>query len=122
MGPWYRGLARGAGSAEVTATPWVAKSRRRETTFQADLTAPGEITAEVAALARRVAADVAGEGRLAARVAVKVRFAPFFTHTRSMTLAALTDDVTLLTEAALAVLARFELDRPVRLLGVRAEF
>ncbi|MBB4910399.1 DNA polymerase IV [Actinophytocola algeriensis] len=122
MGPWYRGLARGAGSAEVTDTPWVAKSRSRETTFQVDLTDGTEIAAEVSALARRVAADVVAEGRPAARVAVKVRFAPFFTHTRSMTLPSPTDDVTRLTEAALAVLAKFELDRPVRLLGVRAEF
>jgi DNA polymerase-4 len=122
MGPWYRGLARGAGSAEVTGTPYVAKSRSRETTFQADLTVSQDVTAEVVALARRVAADVVEEGRLAARVAVKVRFAPFFTHTRSMTLAVPTDDVSLLEAAALEVLGKFELDRPIRLLGVRAEF
>ena len=122
MGPWYRGLARGAGSAEVTGTPWVAKSRSRETTFQSDLTAPAEITSEVVALARRVAADVVEEGRPAARVAVKVRFAPFFTHTRSMTLPEPTADASLLEKAALEVLAKFSLDRPIRLLGVRAEF
>jgi DNA polymerase-4 len=122
MGPWYRGLALGADSAEVTGTPYVAKSRSRETTFQEDLTSREEIAAAVGALAGRVAADVAEEGRPAVRVAVKVRFAPFFTHTRSMTLPAPTADAALLAEAALAVLARFELDRPVRLLGVRAEF
>ena len=122
MGPWYRGLALGAGSTEVTGTPYVAKSRSRETTFQSDLTELSEITAEVVTLARRVAADVVEEGRLAARVAVKVRFAPFFTHTRSMTLAAPTADASLLEKAALEVLAKFELDRPIRLLGVRAEF
>lgn len=122
MGPWYRDLARGAGSAEVTATPWVAKSHSRETTFQSDLTDPGEIAAEVTTLAKRVAADVVEAGRLAARVAVKVRFVPFFTHTRSMTLPSPTDDVARLTEAALEVLAKFDLDRPIRLLGVRAEF
>jgi DNA polymerase IV len=122
MGPWYRTLALGAGDTEVTGTPYVAKSRSRETTFQENLTAASDIATEVTTLAGRVAADVVEEGRLAARVAVKVRFAPFFTHTRSMTLAAPTDDVTLLTEAALAVLGKFELDQPVRLLGVRAEF
>jgi DNA polymerase-4 len=122
MGPWYRGLALGAGSAEVTGTPYVAKSRSRETTFQADLTVLSEITAEVVALARRVAVDVVEEGRLAARVAVKVRFVPFFTHTRSMTLPVPTDDVSLLEKAALEVLGKFDLDRPIRLLGVRAEF
>jgi DNA polymerase-4 len=122
MGPWYRGLARGAGSAEVTGTPWVAKSRSRETTFQEDLTALPDITAEVVSLAHRVAADVVDEGRPAARVAVKVRFVPFFTHTRSMTLPAPTSEAALLVEAALAVLGKFDLDRPIRLLGVRAEF
>jgi DNA polymerase-4 len=122
MGPWYRGLALGAGSTEVVGTPYVAKSRSRETTFQENLTSPGAVAAEVAALAARVAKDVAEEGRPAARVAVKVRFAPFFTHTRSMTLPAPTTDPDVLTTAALDVLDRFDLTRPVRLLGVRAEF
>ena len=123
MGPWYRALARGAGSAEVTGTPYVARSRSRETTFQTNLTDRRRRSpTEVAVLARRVADDVVAEGRPAARVAVKVRFAPFFTHTRSMTLPAPTADAALLEEAALAVLARFDLDRPIRLLGVRAEF
>jgi DNA polymerase-4 len=122
MGPWYRGLARGAGSAEVTGTPYVAKSRSRETTYQTDLTAAEDIAAAVEVLARRVGVDVVAEGRLAARVAVKVRFVPFFTHTRSMTLPAPTDDPELLVKAAHEVLGKFTLDRPVRLLGVRAEF
>jgi DNA polymerase IV len=122
MGPWYRGLARGAGSAEVTGTPWLAKSHSRETTFQEDLTSLPDITAEVVALARRVAADVVAEGRLAARVAVKVRFVPFFTHSRSMTLPAPTSDAAVIEKAALEVLGKFTLDRPIRLLGVRAEF
>ena len=122
MGPWYPELARGAGSAEVTGTPYVARSRSRETTFQTDLESPSEIAGQLAVLARRVAEDVVAEGRPAARVAVKVRFAPFFTHTRSMTLPAPTTDAALLEKAALAVLARFDVDRPIRLLGVRAEF
>ncbi|MCT2585182.1 DNA polymerase IV [Actinophytocola gossypii] len=122
MGPWYRTLALGAGSTEVSATPYVPRSRSRETTFQEDLTTRAEIGAAVAALARRVAEDVVAEGRPAARVAVKVRFAPFFTHTRSMTLPEPTSDADELERAALAVLALFTDDRPVRLLGVRAEF
>jgi len=122
MGPWYRTLALGAGSTEVTGTPYVPRSRSRETTFQEDLTAPAEISAAVSALARRVAEDVVAEGRPAARVAVKVRFAPFFTHTRSMTLPAPTSDADVLERAALDVLALFTDDRPIRLLGVRAEF
>ncbi|PRX43675.1 DNA polymerase-4 [Prauserella shujinwangii] len=122
LGPWYRVLARGGGSTTVEATPYVPRSRSRETTFQRNLTEPGEIREQVAVLARRVARDVADEERPAARVAVKVRFAPFDTRTRSMTLATPTSDAAELERAALTVLGRFELTRPVRLLGVRAEF
>ncbi|HEY0452341.1 DNA polymerase IV [Actinophytocola sp.] len=122
IGPWCRTLALGAGSTEVVSTPWVARSRSRETTFQEDLVLAADIAAQVSLLARRVAEDVVAEGRPAARVAVKVRFAPFFTHTRSMTLPSPTSDAADLERAALEVLARFEDDRPVRLLGVRAEF
>ncbi len=122
LGPWYRILAGGIGDAEVTATPYVARSRSRETTFQQNLTDPRAMTAEVVALAKRVSADVAEEGRPAARVAVKVRFAPFLTHTHSVTLPAPTADPVEIEKAALTVLGMFDLARPVRLLGVRAEF
>ncbi|AUI58494.1 DNA polymerase IV [Amycolatopsis sp. BJA-103] len=122
LGPWYRILAGGIGDAEVTATPYVARSRSRETTFQQNLTDPGAMAAEVVALAKRVSQDVAEEGRPAARVAVKVRFAPFLTHTHSVTLPAPTADPAEIEKAALAVLDLFDLGRPVRLLGVRAEF
>ncbi|GLY64385.1 DNA polymerase IV [Amycolatopsis taiwanensis] len=122
MGPWYRLLALGIGDTEVTATPYVPRSRSREITFQHNLTDRAEIAAQVAMLARRVSADVLAEGRPAARVAVKVRFAPFVTHTRSVTLPAPSTDAAEIERAALDVLERFTDDRPVRLLGVRAEF
>lgn len=121
-GPWLRLLAHGFGDTEVVGTPYVPRSHSRETTFQRDLTERAELDEQIALLARRVAADVAADGRPAARVAVKVRFAPFFTQTRSTTLPAPTGDAGDLEQAARAVLARFDLDRPVRLLGVRAEF
>jgi DNA polymerase-4 len=122
LGPWYRLLAGGIGDAEVTATPYVARSRGRETTFQQDLTDAGAIAEQVGVLAGRVAEDVAAEGRPAARVEVKVRFAPFLTHTHSVTLPEPTSDAGAIGRAANEVLGRFELTRPVRLLGVRAEF
>jgi DNA polymerase-4 len=122
MGPWYRQLALGAGDTEVTATPWVAKSRSREVTFQENVTDPAVLRAEVVLLARRVAADVAAEDRPAARVAVKVRFAPFLTKTRSVTLPEPTGAAEDIERAALAVLDWFDQSRPVRLVGVRAEF
>jgi DNA polymerase-4 len=123
MGPWYQDLALGAGDSEVTATPWVAKGRGREVTFQENLTDWADVAAEVAKLAHRVADDVAAEGRPVQRVAVKVRYAPFFTKTKIMKLrAGPTSDPTDIERAALVVLGRFEPDRPVRLLGVRIEF
>jgi DNA polymerase-4 len=100
----------------------VARSRSREVTFQRNLTDPAAIAEQVAELARRVALDVVAEGRPAVRVAVKVRFAPFSTRTRSMTLLEPTSDAAEIERAALEVLGWFDRTRAVRLLGVRAEF
>ncbi|WP_433559896.1 DNA polymerase IV [Pseudonocardia xinjiangensis] len=122
LGPWYVQLGRGIGRATVEGTPWVPRSRSHETTFQENLTGWDDVRAEVATLARRVATDIGDEGRPAARVAVKVRFAPFSTYTRSATLDAPTQDPEVLVAAALEVLEKFTSRRPVRLLGVRAEF
>jgi DNA polymerase IV len=122
MGPWYRALALGIGSRDVTADPYLPRSRSRETTFQRNLSDRAELDEQLAVLARRVAQDVADQGRPAVRVAVKVRFAPFFTQTRSVTLDAPTRDATEIERGARAALERFALTRPVRLLGVRAEF
>ncbi|WP_326836257.1 DNA polymerase IV [Amycolatopsis rhabdoformis] len=122
LGPWYRLLAGGIADAEVTATPYVARSRSRETTYQQDLTDPARIEEEIDVLAERVVRDVVAEGRPAARVAVKVRFAPFHTHTHSVTLPEPTSDAAAIGRAAREVLGMFTLGQPVRLLGVRAEF
>jgi DNA polymerase-4 len=122
MGPWYRLLALGVGDKTVEATAHVPRSHSRETTFQHNLTDRTEIDEQVVVLARRVAQDVITEGRPAVRVAVKVRFAPFITQTRSITLPGPTTDAGDIERAALMVLDRFEHTRPIRLLGVRAEF
>ena len=61
-------------------------------------------------------------GRPAARIVVKVRYAPFITETHGQPLAAPTVDAGAIRQAALAALGRFTSRRPVRLLGVRAEF
>ncbi|MEQ7123554.1 DNA polymerase IV [Actinopolymorpha sp. B11F2] len=122
MGPWYRRIARGEDRSPVVGTPYVPRSRSRETTFQTNLTDWSAVRTEVVTLAHRVADDVVAEGRPAARVAVKVRWAPFQTHTRSVTLAAPTSDAADIEAGALAALAKFEPGRAVRLLGVRAEF
>jgi DNA polymerase IV len=122
MGPWYRVLALGAGKADVSAEPYVPRSRSRETTFQRNLTDRAELDRQLVALARRVAQDVRDEGRPAVQIGVKVWFAPFFTQTRSISLAAPTAEPDEIERAARAALDRFELTRPVRLLGFRASF
>ncbi|WP_285509518.1 DNA polymerase IV [Actinokineospora sp. NBRC 105648] len=122
MGPWYRTLALGAGSTKVSGTPYIPRSHSRETTFQVNLVDLEDLRAETVKLARRVADDVAADGRAVIRVSVKARFAPFWTGTRSTTLPAPTHDPADIETAALTVLERFDLTRPVRLLGVRAEF
>ncbi len=121
MGPWYRRLGRGVDSSPVVGTPYVNRSHSRESTFQHNLTEPAPIESEVRRLARQVTDDIRAEGRPAVRVAVKVRFAPFDTHTRSLTLPGPTSDPAQVEEAALTLLHRFDLDRAVRLVGVRAE-
>ena len=55
------------------------------------------------------------------RVAVTVRTTTFFTRTKIRTLPAPGVAEAVIVETALAVLDRFDLDRPVRLLGVRLE-
>ncbi len=120
MGPWFRVLAYGAGDAVVTADPYQPRSRSRETTFQRNIIDRAELDEQVVALARRVSQDVEHEGRPAVRVTVKVRFAPFFTQTRGVTLPGPTSEPDEIEHAALTALARHELGRPVRLLGVQA--
>jgi DNA polymerase-4 len=56
------------------------------------------------------------------RVVVTVRFAPFTTRSHGTTLPAPTTDAAVLEATALDLLDRFTSSRPVRLVGVRAEF
>ena len=72
-------------------------------------------------LAQRALDDVVTEGRVVTRVAVTVRSATFYTRTKIRKLDVPTTDSGVITAAALRILDLFELDRPVRLLGVRLE-
>ena len=76
---------------------------------------------EVRALAARVLDDIVAEGRPAIRVGLKVRYAPFTTHTASAPLPSPTYDLPVIADAAVALLSRFDDRRSVRLLGVRLE-
>ncbi len=119
IGPSLRVLGLGGDDSPVVDEPVVAKGRSREETFTRDLTDGDEIRAEVARLAREVTESVVAEGRRVTHVSVKVRTATFFTRTKISKLAEPTTDADIVVRGAHAVLDRFELDRPVRLLGVR---
>jgi DNA polymerase-4 len=121
MGPHYARLGRGGGRRTVDDTPWVARAHGRETTYQQDLVTHDEVDAAVRVLAGRVVDDITAEGRPCQRVHLKVRFAPFFTVSRIRKLAEPTYDVDVIARTALDLLAGLEDDRPIRLLGVRAE-
>ena len=121
MGPHYGRLGRGVSSARVDDTPWVARAHGRETTYQADLVDPEEVSRAIRSLSEQVVEDITREGRACARVHLKVRFAPFFTTTRIRKLAEPTFDPDLIAATALDLLSGLADERPIRLLGVRAE-
>ena len=115
-------LATGEDPTPVTEEPHKPRSRSRERTFQRDLTDPDEIRSEIATLARDVARDLReNERRPATRVEVKVRFAPFITHTHGSPMPEPTMEAEAIERGALEALQKFELDRPVRLVGVKVE-
>jgi DNA polymerase-4 len=58
---------------------------------------------------------------VASRVAVTVRTNTFYTRTKIRKLPSPSVDAEVITQTALDLLDLFELDRPIRLLGVRLE-
>jgi DNA polymerase-4 len=121
MGPHYGRLGRGGGYATVDDTPWVPRAHGRETTYQRDLVGRAEVDEAIHDLAAQVVEDIGREGRPCARVHLKVRFAPFFTVQRSRKLSEPTYDADVIARTALELFERLDDQRPVRLLGVRAE-
>lgn len=120
-GPRYRALARGEGETTIRTEPWVARSRSHQTTYPDDLVTRAEVERELRVLAAEVVADVVAEGRAITKVAVIVRNTTFFTESHLRTLPAPTRTVDDVADAAVALLDKFELRRPTRLLGVRAD-
>ena len=120
MGLWYAQLGRGEGASVVDDTPWVARGHSRETTFQQNLVDRDAIEEAARELLAQVLEDVGAEGRPVVGLGLKVRYAPFFTKTFTKKIPA-TFDRELVLAGTLALVARIEPDRPIRLLGVRAE-
>ena len=119
IGPSLKVLGLGGDDARVVDEPYVPRGRSREVTFEHDITSRAEIEEHVTRLAIEVTESVVAEGRSVTHVAVKIRTASFFTRTKIGKLVRATTDAADVVRHALVVLDRFDLDRPVRLLGVR---
>ena len=120
-GLWILLLAKGGGDTTVSSEPWVPRSRSHVVTFARDLTERGQMDSAVTELAQRALKEVLAQSRVVTRVAITVRTATFFTRTKIRKLERPSTDAGVIIPAALRVLDLFELDRPVRLLGVRLE-
>ncbi|MCG7609178.1 DNA polymerase IV [Mycolicibacterium sp. (ex Dasyatis americana)] len=120
-GLWILLLAKGGGDTEVSSEPWIPRSRSHVITFAQDLTERAAMDDAIRELTRRTLDEVVAQGRIVTRVAVTVRTSTFYTRTKIRKLGSPSTDAAVVTETALAVFDQFELDRPVRLLGVRLE-
>ncbi len=120
MGLWYRQLGRGDGATVVDDTPWVPRGHGRETTFQQNLVEREQVEQAARDLLSQVLDDVAADGRPVVGLGLKVRYAPFFTKTFTKKVPSTFDRDEVLAKT-MELVDKIEPDRPIRLLGVRAE-
>jgi DNA polymerase-4 len=123
IGPGLRVLGLGGDDDPVTAEPWIARSRGKEVTYERDLCGRDAVAAEIDGLAAALMDDER-DARAITHVAVKIRWATFFTRTKIVKLPTPTTDASRVRAGAAELLDRFaaagfDLDRPIRLLGVR---
>jgi len=118
---WLLKAARGIDESPVT-TYSEPKSISRETTFEKDLhphhdraTLSGIFTE----LCSRVASDLKQKGYLGRTIGIKLRYDDFQTVTRDSSLPMATDDPVVIRRAAGECLRRVQLNKKLRLLGVR---
>ena len=117
MGGELRDRARGHDDRAVV-TEREQKSESRETTFPHDVSDRAALNTTLDELAESVARGLAEGGHAGRTVTLKIRLRPFRTHTRSRTIDDHTRDSSIIRAVARRLLADFELDAPVRLLGV----
>ena len=121
QGNWLYVLCRGGGDSTITAEPWLARSHSKSRTFATDIADPSEMRTAAAELLRELLDQVVAEERLPFRVAVTVRTTTFYTRTKSRKLPAPSLDFDQLEAVVADLLTKFDIDRPVRLLGVRLD-
>jgi len=119
---WLRRVANGIDERPVI-TRSEPRSISRETTFERDLHPRHDrvaLSEAFTALCTRVAQDLQRKGYVARTIGLKLRFADFSTVTRDLTLSVPTADPATIRRMAGECLKRVQLDRKLRLLGVRA--
>ncbi|MFS0884608.1 DNA polymerase IV [Aeromicrobium sp. 179-A 4D2 NHS] len=94
------------------------KSVSTEDTFETDIVDRGELGLICDALARRTAARLRKAGLSGRTITLKVRYHDFSTHTRSLTLAAPTDQPRVIAQTARRLLDATDTGGGLRLLGV----
>jgi DNA polymerase-4 len=120
-GAWLHDAAWGRDDRPVE-TESEPVSMSRETTFERDLHAVRdreELGAVFTRLCEQVAADLQRKGYEGRTIGIKLRYDDFRTATRDLTLDHYTDDPRVIRQAAGQSLKRVDLDRRLRLLGVR---
>ncbi|WP_374668130.1 DNA polymerase IV [Ramlibacter sp.] len=120
-GHWMHDAAWGRDDRPVV-TESEPVSMSRETTFERDLHPRRdrtELSAIFTDLCERVAEDLRRKGYAGRTVGIKLRYDDFRTATRDLTLEAPTADARQIRRAAGQCLKRVDLDRRLRLLGVR---
>jgi DNA polymerase IV len=119
---WLHRVANGIDDSPVI-THAEPKSISRETTFERDLHPRhdrGALSEVFTALCTHLAEDLRRKGYLGRTIGIKLRYDDFRIVTRDQTLPAPTADPATIRRAAGECLKRVELDRKLRLLGVRA--
>lgn len=121
-GAWLHDAAHGRDERPVV-TFSEPKSLSRETTFERDLHAvrnKTELSRIFSDLCVRLADDLLRKAYASRTIGIKLRFDDFTTVTRDITLPAHTQDARSIRRAAGECLKRVDLNRKLRLLGVRA--
>jgi DNA polymerase-4 len=100
-------------------TFWEPRSMSRETTFQRDVGHWQTVAKTLADLTKEVVSGLRGEGFRAKTITVKIRFSDFQTLTRSVSLTRGSDSEEEIRKAAFACLKRIDLNKRIRLIGIR---
>lgn len=121
QGRWLLDIAHGRDDRPVE-TIRQARSISRETTFERDLHPVEDrsvLSGILLRLCQQVQQDLIRKGSRGKTVGIKIRFEDFRTMTRDYTLNQATADTETIRHAARICLRRVQLDRRIRLLGIR---